>query len=171
VILAVDQMSLYFQATLTRVWHPVGQTPQVQVASQRTYVDFYGALDVMSGRQIALSLPRQNAQMTIHFLQHILTCLPDRPILLLWDRASWHKGAVREFVEQHPLLEMVYFPVACPDLNPQEHVWKLTRDAVSHNHSCREFGELRHAVQTHLDQTCFKFEWIEKDLPSLLCGV
>jgi transposase len=25
---------------------------------------------------------------------------------------------------------MMYFPPACPDLNPQEHVWKLARDAV-----------------------------------------
>ena len=79
-ILALDQMSLYFQATLRRVWNPVGQTPHVRVASQRTYVNFYGALDVLSGQEIALSLPRQNAQMTIHFLQHILTCLPSTVI-------------------------------------------------------------------------------------------
>lgn len=77
VILALDQMSLYFQATLTRVWSPVGHTPQVRVAAQRQYVNFYGALDVLSGREIALSLPKQNGEMTVHFLKHILTCLPD----------------------------------------------------------------------------------------------
>lgn len=164
-------MSLYFQATLTRVWNPVGQTPHVRVASQRTYVNFYGALDVLSGQEIALSLPRQTAQMTIHFLQHILACLPGRPILLLWDRASWHKGVAREFVEQHPLLDMLYFPVACPDLNPQEHVWKLTRDEISHNHTCRDFSQLRQAFHRHLEHTCFKFCWIEKYLPSMLCEV
>ena len=31
VILAMDQMSLYFQATLTRVWSPMGQTPVVRI--------------------------------------------------------------------------------------------------------------------------------------------
>ena len=81
VILALDQMSLYFQATLTRVWAPIGETPQVRVASQRQYVNFYGALDVLSGHEIALSLPRQNSEMTVHFLKHILTCLPGRRIL------------------------------------------------------------------------------------------
>lgn len=38
VILAMDQMSLYFQATLTRVWAPVGQTPIVAVHPQRDHV-------------------------------------------------------------------------------------------------------------------------------------
>lgn len=170
-ILALDEMSLYFQATLTRVWAPVGQTPHVLVASQRQYVNFYGALDVLTGREIALSLPRQNGDMTIHFLLHVLTCFPNQPILLLWDRASWHKGIARQFVEQHPRLEMLYFPVACPDLNPQEHVWKLTRDAISHNHPYRQFGDLRQAFHQHLETTCFKFQWIEKYLPSVLCKV
>jgi transposase len=164
-------MSLYFQATLTRVWAPVGQTPQVLVASQRQYVNFYGALDVLTGREIALSLPRQNGDMTIHFLLHILACFPTQPILLLWDRASWHKGIARQFVEQHPRLEMLYFPVACPDLNPQEHVWKLTRDAISHNHPYPHFGDLRQAFHHHLETTCFKFQWIEKYLPAILCKV
>jgi len=31
-IVAMDEMSLYFQATLTHVWSPVGQTPLVRVA-------------------------------------------------------------------------------------------------------------------------------------------
>ena len=171
VILALDQMSLYFQATMTRVWAPIGETPQVRVASERQYVNFYGSLDVLSGHEIALSLPRQNSEMTVHFLKHILTCLPGRHILLLWDRASWHKGLARELVEQHPGLDMLYFPVACPDLSPQEHVWKLTRDAISHNHTCHTFGQLRQAFHDHLEQTCFKIEWIEKYLPPILCEV
>jgi hypothetical protein len=44
-ILTMDQMSLYFQATLTRVWALKGQTPIVRVTPQRDHVHFYGALD------------------------------------------------------------------------------------------------------------------------------
>ena len=40
VILALDEMSLYFQATLTRVWSVVGQTPIVAVHPQRDQVHF-----------------------------------------------------------------------------------------------------------------------------------
>jgi hypothetical protein len=35
VIMSIDQLSLYFQATLTRVWSRRGQTPIIRVASQR----------------------------------------------------------------------------------------------------------------------------------------
>jgi hypothetical protein len=30
-ILAIDQLSLYFQATLTRVWSPRGITPVIKI--------------------------------------------------------------------------------------------------------------------------------------------
>lgn len=56
----MDQMSLYFQATNTRVWARRGQTPAVWVSTQRDYVHFYGAVDVFSGQESALTLPKQS---------------------------------------------------------------------------------------------------------------
>jgi transposase len=169
VILALDQMSAYLQAILTRVWSPVGQTPIVWVTPQRGHIHFYGALDVIAGQEIALSLPKLDADHTIHFLEHVVGCLPGRPILLLSDRAPWHKGKAREFVQSHPQLEAIYFPPGCPDLNPQEHVWKLTRDAVGHGCDYRHIGDLRPAFQTHLERTLFHFNWLEQYLPAILC--
>jgi transposase len=171
VILALDQMSAYLQATLTRVWSPVGQTPMVWVTPQRDHVHFYGALDVSSGQEVALALPRLDSEHTLHFLRHLLSCFPDRAILLLWDRAPWHKGrVVRQFVETQPHLEMGYFPPGCPDLNPQEHVWKQARDAVGHCHAYRHIGHLRQAFQAYLERTFFRFNWIDKYLPKACYG-
>lgn len=53
VILSMDEMSLYFQATVTQVWSPVGQTPQVYVSGSRDHTHFYGALNL----QTVTSLP------------------------------------------------------------------------------------------------------------------
>lgn len=166
VILALDQMSAYLQATLTRVWSPIGQTPITWVTPQRDHIHFYGALNVLSGQQIALSLPRLNGENTVHFLEHVVSCFPGRAILLLWDRAPWHKGQGRQFVEAHEHLDMMYFPPGCPDLNPQEHVWKLTRDAVGHLRDYRHISNLRQAFLAYLDSTLFHFDWIDKYLPS-----
>ena len=74
IILAVDQMSVYLQATLTRVWAPRGHTPVVWVTPQRDMLHFYGALDVIGGREIALSLPKLDGDHTLHFLHHVLSC-------------------------------------------------------------------------------------------------
>ena len=169
VIVAMDQMGLYFQATLTRVWAPCGQTPIVKTTPQRDVVHFYGALNVLTGQEIAISVPEKKGYVTVMFLQHLLDCYPQRPILLLWDRAPWHQGEARQFVENHPRLEAVKFPVACPELNPQEHVWSQARENISHNHAFVEFGDLRRAFQDYLDTTTFDFHWAEKYLPLTLC--
>lgn len=158
-------MSAYLQASLNRVWSPIGQTPVVYTSPQRDSVKFYGALDVETGYEIALALPKMDGDNTIHFLQHILSCIPHRPILLVWDRATWHKGRARLFIEAHPYLDMIYFPPACPDLNPQEHVWKQTREAVDHLHDYRHVSALRLAFQNYLEHTLFSFNWIDKYLP------
>lgn len=139
------------------------------VTPQRDHLHFYGALDVIGGQEIALSLPKLDAEHTIHFLEHVVSCLPGRRILILWDRAPWHKGTARQFVEQNPCLDMLYFPPGCPDLNPQEHIWKQTCAAVGHLRDYRHIADLRQAFQAHLENTDFHFEWIEKYLPTILC--
>lgn len=164
VILALDEMSLYFQATLTRVWSPVGQTPIVAVHPQRDHVHFYGALNLCDGREIALPASDTTSQMTTHFLMLLLMLYP-QPILLLLDRAPWHFGEVNDLIEQTERLQAVFFPVACPDLNPQEHVWACARDAVSHNHTYRQFQPLIDDFETYLNETLFSTNFMDTYTP------
>jgi transposase len=169
VIMTIDQMRLYFQATTTRVWAVRGDTPIIRVAAQRASVSFYGALNVRSGKQIALTLPKQSAEVTIQFLDHLQTIYPQRALLILWDRAKWHTAAVvREYLSQHSHIQSLHFPPASPQLNPQEHVWERTRDAISHNHTRTDFAALVQAFQHHLDTTRFHFKWLEKYVPPIL---
>lgn len=169
VILAMDQMSLYFQATLTRLWSPVGQTPLVYVTPQRDHVHFYGALDVRTGRDIAVTAHEQTNAVTADFFRILLLLFPGRPILLLLDRAPWHFGAaIRQVLAENSRLELMYFPPACPDLNPQEHVWSQTREAISHNHACRHFPDLIDAFDTHLNETPFETDFMQKYAPPIL---
>jgi len=163
VILAMDQMSLYFQATLTRVWSPMGQTPLVVVTPQRDHVHFYGALEVRNGRAIAVTASEQTNEVTADFFRILLMLFPTCPILLLLDRAPWHRGpAINEVLAENSRLELVFFPPACPDLNPQEHVWAQTRAAISHHHSYRHFPALVTDFDTHLNETLFETNFMEK---------
>lgn len=164
VILALDQMSLYFQATLTRVWSPIGQTPIVAVSPQRDCIHFYGALNLRDGREVALPATEANAEMTTNFLMILLMLYP-QPILLLLDRAPWHFGEVTILIEQTDRLQVVYFPPACPDLNPQEHVWERARDAMSHNHTFRQFQPLIDAFETYLNETVFATNFMDAFTP------
>ena len=160
VILALDVMSLYFQATLTRVWSPIGQTPIIDVHDQRDHIHFYGALNLCNGREIAMVAAEATSEMTVNFLQ-VLLMIYSQPILLLLDRAPWHYGAVTTLIEQTERLQIVRFPTACPDLNPQEHVWAQARDAVTHNHSYCQFQPLIDEFETYLNHTPFNTNFMD----------
>jgi transposase len=143
VILALDQMSLYFQATLTRVWSPVGQTPMVRVSPSRDQVHFYGARSVRGGREIAMTTSEETSAVTASFLMILLLLFPTQPILLLLDRAPWHFGPdIDQLVADNDRLHLLYFPPACPELNPQEPVWQQAREAIGHNHDYSRFDTL-----------------------------
>ena len=171
-ILAEDEASLYLQATTTAVWAPRGQTPIVRVHPNREKVNFYGTLNLHTGQTVATRAEKMNGAATACHLEKVLTTYPDVPILLLWDRAKWHGGpAVRTLLQAHPRLQVMRFPTAAPDLNPQEMVWKATRAAISHNHDELQLTSLADQFEQHLESTTFCYSMLEKYDHGHLCAM
>ena len=120
-----------------------------------------------TGQDIVMRADTMNAETTSQHLCQILDAVPDVPLVVFLDRAPWHRGQpIRDVLAAHPRLELVYLPVATPDLNPQEHVWKQTRDAVGHLRDYPHLSNLRQAFQSYLENTLFQFDWIDKYLPT-----
>lgn len=139
-----------------RVWSIRGQTPVVRVAANRDNTHFYGALNLLTGEQVTLQSARMTGEVSALFLNRLLCTYPEVPILLLWDRATWHKGeAVRAVLAANLRLEVLWFPPGCPELNPQEQVWKATCEAVSHNHRHARLDTLADRFERHLETTRF----------------
>ena len=161
-ILAEDEASLYLQATLMRVWALKGQTPVIWSTPSREKVCFYGTLNLLTGQVIVTRTATMNSEATAHHLQAVLSAYPQAPLLLLWDRAKWHGGeAVRQVLAPNPRLEVMKLPVAAPDLNPQEQVWKATRRAVSHNHQDGKLPSLADTFEAHLSENTFPTATLE----------
>lgn len=155
-ILAEDEASLYLHVTLMKVWARQGQTPVVWSNPGREKVCFYGSLNLLTGQEIVTRTETMNSEATAQHLQRILKTYPEPPILLLWDRASWHGGeAVRQVLADHPRLEVMKLPVAAPDLNPQEQVWKAARSAISHNHRFSKLPSLANEFEDFLANNSF----------------
>ena len=76
-------------------------------------------------------------------------------------RAVASGEAIREVQAANPRLEIVQFPVAAPDLNPQEHVWKAARAAVSHNHTACQLSTLATRFHAHVTDTTFPTSFLE----------
>ena len=162
-ILAEDEAALYLQATTMAVWAPQGQTPVVRADPSRAKTNFYGTLNLHSGEDMVTISPVMNAQATAQHLKQILTTISAHPILLLWDRAPWHRGEpIRTVLQANPRLEIMSFPVAAPDVNPQEHVWKAARRAVTHNHLSPRLPELADQFEKHLTSTTFQSSFLDR---------
>ena len=113
-----------------------------------------------------------NSEATARHLELILATYPEKPILLLWDRATWHGGqAVRSILEANPRLEVMRFPTASPDLNPQEQVWKATRIATSHNHEERDMILLANRFEQHLSVTTFSHSLLKTYNYNTVCAI
>jgi len=162
-MVTLDEMSLYYQATLTRVWSPIGVTPVIRITPQREMIHFYGALDVRNRREIAVTAPEQTSAVTADFVRILLLLFPTQHILLLLDRAPWHHGDdLSQVLAENQRLAVMYFPVACPELNPQEHICSQARDAISHNHPAPSFDSLIDDFDAFLNETCFETNFMEK---------
>jgi transposase len=169
--LAADEASLYLQASLMRVLAPLGQTPVIPVHPGRENTHFYGALNLGTGAEVVLRSDLMQAEVSALFLQQILRAYPDTPLMRLWDRAPWHQGeAIRSVLAANPRLEIMGLPAACPELNPQEHVWKAVREAVSHNHTYIKLSDLAQAFETYLSQTSFPCALLDKHDYHNLCA-
>lgn len=161
--MAEDEAGLYLQATTTAVWSPVGQTPCVRVDPGRAQTHFYGTLNLATGKEVVLRSDVMNAQVSARYLEQLLAAYPKHPIVLLWDRAPWHRGpAIRQVLADNPRLEIIYFPAGSPELNPQEHVWKATRGAVSHNHPEPRLPKLAEQFEQHLTTTTFTSSFLDR---------
>jgi transposase len=145
------------------VWSPVGQTPIVRVDPGRAQTHFYGTLNLVTGQEVVLRSAVMNAQVSARYLEQILATYPKQPIVLLWDRAPWHRGQpIKQVLADNPRLEIMYFPAGSPELNPQEHVWKATRGTVSHNHREPRLPKLAEQFEQHLTTTTFTSSFLER---------
>jgi transposase len=163
VFLTEDEASLYLQATTTAVWAPRGQTPTIRADPGRDKVNFFGTLNLHSGDVIAMRTDQMKAETTAQHLDQILVALPGVSIVMFWDRAPWHSGQpIRDVLEANPRLQIILYPVAAPDLNPQEHVWKATRKAISHNHTISRLPDLADRFEQHLNTNTFKSSFLDR---------
>ena len=161
---------MYLQATTMNVWSPRGQTPVVRVDAGRSKAGFYGTLDLKTGEEIVTRSAVFNAEVSAQHLQQVLATFSERPILLFWDRAPWHRGEpIRRLLTANPRLEIMEYPVAAPELNPQEQVWKQTRRAISHNHITPRLPQLADDFENHLKSNTFESSFLDRYGYHLVC--
>lgn len=130
-VVVADECKIQREPNAFYRWNATGHTPIVNVDRKKgDAVSFYGGLSLATQREIAyLTNEHQTSRETCCFLETIKKRYYGKGnILLVWDGAMHHMGKVKDWLKRNPgIIELWTFPPYCPDLNPQEHVWKALR--------------------------------------------
>lgn len=158
IILTEDEMHLSTQTTVQKIWLPQGEYPKIEVSKKRESRSIYGFLNIKTGQEHAFKTKWQNMYITADILSEVKKLYPIQKILLLWDKAGWHKGSeAQKFIKAAGNIETLYFPTAAPEENPQEHVWKNGRSQVTHNRFIQDIDKAADEFVNYLNTTRFPY--------------
>lgn len=161
IVLTADEMSLSTQTTVQKVWLPQGEYPKIEVATKRDARSIYGFLNIKTGQETAFKTKWQNMYVTYEVLGKLRKVYPTQKLLLIWDKAPWHKGSkAQQFIKEDGNIETLDFPRAAPELNPQEHVWKNGRSKISHNYFIDNIDKATDEFVNYLNKTFFKYSFL-----------
>ncbi len=162
VVLAEDEMVLTQATTTQKVWIPQGTSPAViETNGTRKNRSIYGFLNLKTGKEHAFSTERQTMHETAAILSRVRKLYPTQKVLLLWDGAGWHRGSVAQEALVTHNIEAIHFPPYSPQLNPQEHVWKKGRTAVTHNRFIPKIEPVTKELVDYLNATTFPYSLLD----------
>lgn len=154
-IVLIDESGYVLQPVVRRTWAPKGKTPL-----QRSW-DRHDRLSVIAGITISpflcrlglcFQIHRQNVnfERVVEFITLLHRHL-GRKFILVLDRYSAHRKAVRLVQEKHPdWFEVEWLPAYAPDLNPVEMVWNHSKYGDLANFIPEDVDDLHQAVTTSL---------------------
>lgn len=161
VILCEDEMILSTQTTFQKIWLPKNEYPEIEISNTRKNRSIYGFLNIKTGAEHAWKAEYQNMFITKNILKELGKTYPTKKLLIFWDGAGWHRGSVvQEFIQNDKNIETVYFPRYAPEENPQEHVWKNGRSAITHNAFIENIDAATGQFTEYLNSTKFTYNFL-----------
>ena len=145
------------QPVVRRTWAPKGQTPIQYSWDRHDRLSVICSITVSPIRWclgVYFQIHRNN--ITFEEVMEFLTYLHRhlrRKFILVLDRLSAHRKAVRLLREKHPdWFEVEWLPAYAPDLNPVEGVWCHTKYADLANYIPEDIDDLEVQVERSIDK-------------------
>lgn len=145
-VLVSDETRLVWEAIIRRVWLPKGKKSILKIQRNNQYQNFIGFLNLGTGKTHLFKIKWQNQETIIKALKLLKRRYPKKKICLVWDNASFHKGKdIREALRKElKSFHLLNFPPHAPDTNPQEHVWRCSKDQISN----QQFNSFIQVIQS-----------------------
>ena len=146
-----DESGLRSDAQVGRGYAPVGQTPEIQLSTQRVHINYIASISNQGSVRFMLYTCNLTAQVLIQFMERLVV---KRTRKLFWivDRHPVHRSSVvREWLAVHSdKIEMIYLPSYSPQLNPAEYLNCDVKQGVHSKPPTRNLAQLKRRVRSHL---------------------
>ena len=108
-----------------RCWCPKPHRPLCRSMVCQDYTYAYGAVSLPDGQWDSLVLPHADSICMQVFLDEISARYPKEKILMVADRAGWHRSKTLKMPKN---IKMLPLPSYSPELNPVENIWDELRE-------------------------------------------
>jgi transposase len=114
----------------------------VPITGNRNKGVLYGALNVKSGAICLDQALKWNQDSFQEHLRHVKTQWRGWRIVLFLDRGSLHRAKKSMKLSKELGIELRWLPVACPELNPVEGLWRHLKGTALANRPVLWIGEV-----------------------------
>jgi len=133
VILFLDETVLTETPPLRAAWARVGEQARVPITGNRGKRVLYGVLNPKSGAVLLHSAKVWNQEEFQEVLRLLRRKWRGWRIILFIDRGSPHTAKASRRLAAELGIEIRWLPVACPELNPVDHLWRHLKQEVLAN--------------------------------------
>jgi len=172
VLAYIDEAHIHQDADIGYGWSTRGERLYVASSSPglKAKVSFFGIYLYSEPSVRIWPYERANGVFTIDVLERLRREHGDRPIVVVWDGASYHRSAIVRAAAERLHIQLVRLPPYSPDFMPVEALWHWLREEVTYNFchdtpdSLRE--RVEHFVQTICRDTCALADrlWVKDEL-------
>jgi transposase len=144
VLAYIDEGHVHQDADMGYGWSPRGQRLYVASSSPglKAKVSFYGIYLYSESQTRIWPYPRANGEHTIDVLERLRAEFQARPMIVIWDGASYHRAACVFEAAARLGIQLVRLPAYSPDFMPVEALWRWLRESVTYNHCHDTAAEL-----------------------------
>lgn len=135
---------------LHKCWVPKKIRAKVGKQIVREYVYAYTAVCPKTGDSFSLIMPYADTDAMSIFLNEFSKKFNNYKIIMIMDKASWHRS---KFLQIPSNIKLLFLPAFSPELNPVEHIWNYIKQKFFYN---RIFNSMDNLI----DKLCIALNYL-----------
>jgi transposase len=162
VIVAFDEAKFQLEPSYKRIWFPKGEKPKGAFFWSSKKLLTFAALS----SDHAFFYEFYDAQNTVTFLSFlqgfVKTLNPKKRYVFVMDNAGYHKTyPIMNFLKlRSRFISVEFLPPYCPELNPIETCWKVTKNAVTKSQYFPSIDSMQDSLEAFWEEHTFTQNFI-----------